>query len=333
MPFTDLYGQEGVKKSLQQSLRWKKLPPSLLFFGTDGEGMRRAAVILAQALNCLEARDDACGHCSSCQAIAKGNFPDVIEVGGESKKNKKSIGVEETRELRQLAMMRPMVGRCRVFLINEAETMTVEAANSLLKTLEEPPVFSYFILITRNLDLILPTIQSRCRLFYFPPLSPQEIEKALLANGMVPEKARLTALLAGGSLERALSLDWEKISDERRRAWDFFRQLNFERSTGFAEMMGSVRTERQKRDLEAILRLFLTFYRDLLLLKQGGEESLLLNVDLTPELKELSSRISTELCLAGVELTEETLNGIQRNLNPRLLAVYFSARLRRSGRG
>lgn len=333
MPFADLYGQDAVKKSLQQSLRLKKLPPSLLFSGSDGEGMRQAALILAQALNCFEAQDDACGRCSACQAIAKGNFPDVIEVGGEKKKNKKSIGVEETRELRQLAMMRPMVGRCRVFLINEAEMMTMEAANSLLKILEEPPGFSYFILITTNLDLILPTIQSRCRLFYFSPLSPQEIEKALLANGVAPERAKLTALLAEGSIERAFSLDWDKIMEQRRRAWEFFCQLNFERATGFTEMMGSLRTERQKKELEATLRLFLTFYRDLLLLKQKGEESLLLNVDLTADLKELSSRISPAFCLKGVELTEETLTGLQRNLNPRLLAVYFSAQLRRFGRG
>lgn len=333
MPFADLYGQDAVKKSLQQSLRFKKLPPSLLFSGSDGEGMRQAALILAQALNCFEAKDDACGRCSACQAIAKGNFPDVVEVGGEKKKNKKSVGVEETRELRQLAMMRPMVGRCRIFLINEAETMTMEAANSLLKILEEPPGFSYFILITTNLDLILPTIQSRCRLFYFSPLSPQEIEKALLANGVAPERAKLTALLAEGSIERAFSLDWDKIMEQRRRAWDFFRQLNFERATGFTETMGSLRTERQKKELEATLRLFLTFFRDLLLLKQKGEESLLLNVDLTADLKELSSRISTAFCLKGVELTEETLTGLQRNLNPRLLAVYFSAQLRRFGRG
>lgn len=333
MPFADLYIQNSVKQSLQQSLRVKKLPPSLLFFGSDALGMRRAAVVLAQALNCLQAIDDACGNCFACQAIARGNFPDVIAVGGESKKNKKSIGVEETRELRQLALMRPMVGRSRVFLINDADLMTVEAANSLLKILEEPPGFSYFILITTNLDLILPTIQSRCRLVFFPPLSPEQIEKALLSSGISAERAKITALLAEGSLERALSLDWEKIMAQRRTAWELFRQLNFESSTGFAEVMGLARTDRQKREMEATLRLFLTFYRDLLLLQQGGEQGLLLNADLAGELKALAPKISADFCLRGIDFTQETLLGLQRNLNPRLLAIYLSAQIRRFGRG
>jgi len=336
MPWADFYGQETVKKTLQQGLRSGTLPNSLLFVGPDEIGMEKMARLLAQALNCLGSSDDPCGRCSPCQALAKGNFPDVLEIGLDKEAGKKSAGIDEIREIRELALLRPMTGRHRVFIIENAERISLEAANALLKILEEPPAHAYFILITKNPELLPATIQSRCRLISFKPLNPEEIERALLSSGMPAERARLAAILAEGSLDRALSLDWEQVMAERQLAWHYFSQLvTAAEASGFFKILSSSRQEIIRRDLASLFRFFLTFWRDLLLLQEKGDEDRLLNPDLKEDLKKLSVELTSEACLQGIDLAEEVLSGLERNLNPKLLTAYFYAQVRRkeNGRG
>ncbi len=334
MPFADLYGQELVKKILRQSLREQSLPGALLFAGPDELAMKRMAVVLAQALNCLEKTDDACGVCASCQAIYQNRFPDVIEAGGEKNKKLKGLGIEEAREIRQLALMKPMIGRKRVFILEEAERMTPEAANALLKILEEPPAHVHFTLITRNPGLIIPTILSRCRLISFQPLSPEDEAKVLMAAGVPAQRAKLMVYLADGSLERGLSFDWEKVELKRKEAWDIFRRLiQGEEVLSFLQTYGSYRADRLREDFEVLMRLFLTFFRDLLLLAQGGEKRLLFNSDMADSMEELTSKVDTERCLYGVEITQEILAGLEKNLNLALLANYFYAQWRSETHG
>jgi DNA polymerase-3 subunit delta' len=330
MPLADVYAHEEVKKALLTCLASGRLPNSLLFYGQDEPGMKKTALVLAQALNCLRLKNDACGACASCRAISHGNFPDVITL---TLKEGSVLKVGSLDDLRPLAIRKPMMGRNRVFIIEEAEDMSLKAANSLLKTLEEPSPFSYFILISSQPDLIPATIRSRCRSFGFKPISREIIEDKLMALGYEPKQARLISILAEGSLERALTEDWEKIMSNRQQAWQYFYFLMTEGNSFLTRMLAASRNPDFKKDFEEIMRHFLTFFRDLLLLKEKGKEELLFNPDLADGMKTLSSAITSQLCLRGIELAEEVLSGLDRNLNARLLVLYFYTQLRREQNG
>jgi DNA polymerase III delta' subunit len=142
-------------------------------------GKRDTALVLAKALNCQKKKDDACEACASCKAVNAGNFPDVMEIQPEGN----VLKIEQMRLLRDIVHLKPMTGKRRVFIVAEAEKMTEEAANSLLKILEEPPLFSYIILMTDNPFLLLPTIKSRCQILNFLPISREDIEKILVHKG------------------------------------------------------------------------------------------------------------------------------------------------------
>lgn len=330
MPLAEIYVHEEVKKALLASLATGKLSNSLLFCGQDELGMKKTALVLAQALNCVRMKDDACGECSACRAIIKSNFPDVIILALKEVDNRKTLGIDFIREIRPLALMRPMVGRNRVFIIEEADRMSIEAANALLKILEEPPFYTYFILITTNADLVPTTIRSRCRSFIFKFINPEIIEERLVSLGYEPRLARLVAALAQGSLEKALTMDWEKLISTRQKAWQYFYSLITEGNEFLTKILASFRSPDFKRDLESMMRHFLTFFRDLLLLEEKGDEGLLLNPDLADKMKILRSQMTEEFCLKGIELSQEILSGLERNLNAKLLGLYFYVQMRRT---
>jgi DNA polymerase-3 subunit delta' len=165
MPFREITGHERQTSLLARSVSRNTLPPSLIFAGPAGTGKRTTAVALSQALNCVEPRIpapgtlDACGHCSPCRRIARGFHPDVLSVEpGDTL----SIKIEQVREVIDRSAYRPFEGRVRVVIIDEADAMVPAAQNALLKTLEEPPSASIFVLVTARPDLLLPTVQSRC---------------------------------------------------------------------------------------------------------------------------------------------------------------------------
>jgi len=139
MGFEDIIGHERVKKILKKSLQKKKIPNSMLFCGPEGVGKRGMAFALAKAINCEQKKDDACETCSLCKAIDAGNHPDVMEIQPDGE----VIKIEQMRTLRQIAYLKPMVGKKRIFIVDEAEKMTEEAANSLLTA-------SFFLYHTRD---------------------------------------------------------------------------------------------------------------------------------------------------------------------------------------
>ena len=157
MSFSDIVGNGRIKRILGKALERGRLPNSLLFAGPQGVGKIDTALVAAKALNCLTLTADACEACEACTAITKGNHPDVMRIEPE----KEILKIEQMRILKEAAYLRPMVGRKRVFIVEREESMNSEAANSLLKVLEEPPAFSHIFLITSNPFIILPTIRSR----------------------------------------------------------------------------------------------------------------------------------------------------------------------------
>ncbi|HXK58626.1 MAG TPA: DNA polymerase III subunit delta' [Acidobacteriota bacterium] len=192
-------------------LRRNPLPPAAIFAGPEGVGKRSAALGLAALANCRQpVSNDLCGSCVSCIKAEAGTHPDIVLYVPDNN----HIKIEAMRELSHEAHYRPFEGQSRVFVIDQAEKMTEEAANSLLKTLEEPPPTSHLLLITAFPQRLLPTIRSRCQSFRFRSLSRKEINDYLQSTGGMAD-SELRAAFARGSIGRALSLDIEDLVKSR----------------------------------------------------------------------------------------------------------------------
>ncbi|MGE5508878.1 MAG: DNA polymerase III subunit delta' [Chitinophagales bacterium] len=223
MRFGDLLGQEKNIRLLREAVRRDRAAHAYLFAGPPGSGKRSLALAFAAALDC-EARGTAgwdgepCGECRSCRKMASGNHPDlqVIEPDGARLK------IEQMREVRRENARRPYEARHKVFLIAGAETLTDEAANSLLKALEEPPGPAVFLLLTTHVARLLPTIVSRCCVVKLTPLPEATIAQALAGEGVEPGVAAAAAALSGGALGRAREVaeSWDEWRDEARRFYD-----------------------------------------------------------------------------------------------------------------
>ncbi len=320
MAFNDILGNSRVKKILRIALEKNRIPNSLLFCGPEGVGKKKIALVLAKALNCQQKRADACEVCPTCLAINNRNLPDVIEISPEGS----VIKIDQMRFLKQMAYLKPMTQDKRVFIVDEIEKLTEEASNSLLKILEEPPLFSHIILITSNPYLVLPTIKSRCQILQFSPISKAEIERILIEKGFPEERARITALLVRGNLEQALTLEWEEIEMKRKDAWDFFLSfLRKEESSFFLRNYAFSKRNIAREDLEQTLEILSSFSRDFVLLKERGDSRLLLNPDYEREIQEAKKLTSLERTLECLEQIDEALSGLTKNLNMSLLVSSF----------
>ncbi len=174
-----------------------------LFCGPEGTGKRSLAAIAARALNCQgQAAQKPCDTCPSCARYLSGNHPDHIVVRSE-----KAIGVDDVRGLVERVSIKPYEGGRHTVAIEDADAMTVQAQNALLKTLEEPPGDAVFFLLAKSASPLLSTVRSRVRLVRFPPLGDEAVRKALEKLGMAPLRANALAQLSEGSVGRALTLD------------------------------------------------------------------------------------------------------------------------------
>jgi len=326
MAFKDITGNNRVKSILSKALARERLPNSLLFIGPDGVGKNETALVVARALNCLNKKEDACEICSACTSInedvEKGSFPDVIKLGPKND----VLTIDQMRFLKNTCYLKPMVGKKRVFIVNEAEKMTEKAANSLLKILEEPPLFSHIILISNNPFLLLPTIKSRCQILNFSPVSREDIEIYLTERGYKPEKARILSLMAGGNLKMAMEMEWDEVKEIKARAWELYMSLFYKENAASTLKEYHVLQKLQAaEDLKRILGIMLSFCRDIILIKQKGDIHLLLNPDFLSEMKKTADKLSLQRFLECLKEINRTLYMMNKkvNLNLNLNAAYL----------
>ncbi len=178
MSFNDIVGQERAIKILTKSLKENKISSSYIFVGSEGTGKKLAAIEFTKAVNCLNLSEDseACEDCQSCSEISKQRSPDLKII----EPIKSSIKIEQIREMRKEIGLKPFKNRKKIYIIDKAEKMTIEASNCLLKTIEEPPCYAIIILICSKIDPILPTIVSRCQIINFGLISSYKIKEFLL---------------------------------------------------------------------------------------------------------------------------------------------------------
>ena len=319
MAFKDVVGNERIKRILKLALERNRVPNSLLFCGPEGVGKKAMALTLAKTLNCLNLTTDSCDECPSCEAIDRGVHPDVMVIAAE----RQEIKIDQTRFLKQMAYLRPMTGKKRVFIVVDASEMSDPAANSLLKVLEEPPPYSHLILVTASPFLLFPTILSRCQTLAFSAIGREEIEKILLERNFGTEQARILALLVDGNLDWALDLEWEEVQSLKEESWALFEALaSSDRSALFLERFGTLAKAVQE-EFGRTLEIFSSFVRDILLLRLGGDPQFLLNPDFEPRLREAVAAWTVGRVLGVLEELDFVLAELPKNLNKGLLATTF----------
>lgn len=312
---------------LRRAVTEERIGQSLLMAGPRGVGKHAFAIALAQALNCERVNlGEPCGQCVPCRKIARGEHADVRTILRESqdpsvKKEPRSqfIRIEQTRALAEQAQFRPYEGRRRVFIIDDAEWMRHEAANSLLKTLEEPPDTSLLILITSKPFSLLDTIRSRCLSLSFAPLSAAEIEEHLRMIEPSSDEARLRARLSGGSIGRAIALNLAEYHDMRNVLLDTVETLAFSRDS--IRLMSAAEYLGRKLDKDAFenhLDALLVLLGDLLRLKLSVDRDSLINVDMVERLERVAEALAVEQITTWSDKIEEVYEGLTRNVNRQL---------------
>jgi DNA polymerase-3 subunit delta' len=307
MGWSNLIGQEQVVKQLSKAVAGEAVTHAYLFTGPPGVGKKTAACILAQALNCLvPAADGPCGRCRDCQQIEQGYHPDVIMVLPQGA----TVKIQQVRELQQQVFRKHYTGRFKLVVVAEADKMTLEAANALLRLLEEPPERTVFILIAQRRDRLLPTIVSRCQEIRFRKIPHEILAETLVAQGKKPEHAAVLAHLANGSLDGVPALAEGAALAVRDKALACLTRVLQGDPWNIWQLAAELE---QEQDQELLLDLMLLWYRDLLIWRETGQQHLLVNQDL---LSELAGRVLPlpALC-ASLEALHQARKYKEQNVN------------------
>jgi len=320
-------GQNRVVTLLQRSLEEESLAHAYLLVGPPHVGKMTLALNLAQAVNC-EADESPCGECASCQKIVLAKHADVQIIGlvsnGDSAeaKPRAEIGIDQIREMQHSASLPPFEGKHKVFIIDGAELLSTEAANCLLKTLEEPVGKVIFILLTTNDRLLPATVVSRCQRVELPPVTTHEVETALDTGwGVEQQKAKLLARLSHGCLGWAISAAADDSSLQQRaerleRLGDII-QAGYEERFAYAAQLAT-QFSQNRRLVQEILDLWLQFWRDLMLVKIGCGD-IITNVDLEAVLVAMARGYSLAQIKAVINSIQAAGGQLRQNANPRLV--------------
>jgi len=317
--FKNIIGQEKAVDILLKSLKENKIFPSYIFMGADGVGKKSTAVEFAKAINCLNLSNDfeVCEKCSSCNKINKLCSPDLKII----EPIKGLIRIEQIRELRREINLKPFENRKKIYIIDHAEAMTLEASNCLLKTIEEPPDYAIIILICINLDSILPTIVSRCQLIKFRLISYLKIMETVLSNkvNIEKDKVKLISKLAQGSIGKALKLISDKEYFNRRE-----KILNYLTLVLPGKYNGNLFTNMEKiltemNKTEETLDIILFWYHDILLVKELRIQEYIINIDKLKIIKEKSKVYSREMLIDILDYIEQIQEFMKKNINKHLI--------------
>jgi DNA polymerase-3 subunit delta' len=319
-------GQDKILSLLDYGLKTNAIAHAYLLVGPRHVGKGTLAVNLAQALNC-DGPEVPCGECRSCQRISEGKHADVTPIGLDSRTE---ISIDDIRGLQHLANLPPYEGKCKVFIIDEAEYLSTEAANSLLKILEEPPPRVVWLLLAAEEERLLPTIISRCQRLELKPVPSERVQEVLVNSyNLDADKAQLLTRLCHGRLGWAVSvLANDDILQQRSQKIDRLVSLltaGLEQRFAYAQDLAIQFSQNRKAGAETI-EVWLDWWRDLMLTK-GGCQDAIINVDYRTVLEEQASGLSlSEIkeSLTNLGLLQEA---ISKNVNPRLALEWLMLNL------
>jgi len=309
--FSRVFGQDQAIRQLKQGLLKKRISHAYLFAGPEGVGKETTAIALAAALNCIRPNEgEACGLCRNCIRLGTGNYPDFFFLQPKGT----ALRIEQIRGIQAKLSLASFEGYYRVILFGDAEKMTEEAANSLLKLLEEPPQSTVFILLTTLPAAILPTILSRCVEVRFLSLLPAVIKRLLLERGFAEDIAERLANTSGGSISQAMRKGANPEADANRlKAVKIIRSL---KNAGMLDLISLAGEMEQEENLEEVLDWMVWLYRDLLVSRQGGPDRLVLNKDQLAEMDKMPPLVDVVEMIAEIVAIRRML---KNNINKRLV--------------
>lgn len=295
----DIIGHHNIVSQLQNAVKTERIAGAYLFSGINGVGKETVALYFARLILCEneDKRSIPCGTCRGCRKIENGNHPDLRIIRPDGSQ----IKIGQIRELQQEIHYHPIDAERKVYIFVNTERMNKEAANSLLKTLEEPPSVSTIVLLTENIESILPTIRSRCQVLTFYPLTEEELSGSLMDRFEIDKQtASSIAILSGGVVGNAISLIEQDSTGE-----ESVPEILFETDTLAAFRLA----EQFEGNLESLDKL-ISWYRDLLFVQQEAPIELLTHTTAIEQLRILVpkySRVRIQQSIKTVFKTKEIL--------------------------
>ena len=314
----DLTGHEWAVDMLKKHIVHGTTRHAYLFSGPPGLGRRTLALRFAQALNCPTPLEEGipCGTCRDCKQIEAMRHADLTIVQSDSEGS--ILKVDQIREARKTLILKPYMSKYRVALFLRFHEANDNAANALLKTLEEAPSYAVLILTADNPEQLLPTILSRCEVLRLRPLRVDDVQRELETRGLETGRARLLAHVSGGRMGYAIRL----IEDDSLLEWreerldDLLKLLPASRVEKFAY---ADKLARDKDSMRQTITFWLSYWRDVML-RTAQVETPLVNVDRNVEIEDLAGRMDLSSARNVVGGLENALEKLERNVNPRLLA-------------
>jgi DNA polymerase-3 subunit delta' len=330
MSFKDILGHKRPIAILQRAIQGGRVPSAYLFEGPNGVGKRLIALNIAKALNCEgKIGPDCCDSCIPCRKIDKGVHPDVsiLEPQATSPKVEPSLKIEQARDAQRDLSLKPYEGRKKVYIFDQAEKMTEQCENALLKTLEEPTGEALFVLITSSPYSLLPTVLSRAQRIRFDPLPQGEVASFLRrTQSWEEEKSNFIASLAGGSLGQALRMDAEDLLSARDEA---LADLTSVLKGGTCRTLDLAEAwAKEKERLSERLQYLLIWVRDLRIYQSTQEDHLLVNRDRADRIREEAKLFPQEVLTRFFDIVQEAIRATSRYANARLSLECMFFRMR-----
>lgn len=315
--FQEVLGHEEIIKHLQSAIAMNKVSHSYIFGGEDGSGKKLLANLFAMTLQCESKGIEPCLKCSSCKKALSKNHPDIISVTHE-KPN--SIGIEDIRD--QVigdVSIRPYYGPYKVYIVNEAQKMTVQAQNALLKTIEEPPVYAIILLLTNNVSALLPTILSRCVTLSLRTVEDSLIKTYLMERLHIPDyQADISVSFGQGNVGKAKQIaaseEFEEVTENALQI------LKYSGDMELHELIDAVKSMTQdKSNVNEYLDMFLLWFRDVLIFKATREVDGLIYRKEINHIKERARKSSYEGLELIIEAIEKAKVRLKANVNLELV--------------
>ncbi len=306
--FTDIVGQEQLKEHLQNAIAMNKVSHAYIINGERNAGKEFIAKVFAMALQCEQKEAEPCGECHSCKQALSNNQPDIIYISHE-KPN--TIGVEDIRaQINNDIVIKPYSSPRKIYIVNEGEKMTPQAQNALLKTLEEPPEYAVIVILTTNVEALLPTVLSRCVVLNMKPVSDALVKKYLMEQLGVPDyKANICVAFARGNIGKAKLLasseEFEKVKDE---AISLVKNIN---DMEIHEIVKAIKKiSEYKFDVNDYLDILMAWYRDVLFFKATKDVNSLVFKEEIQQIMRVSDRSTYE----GIETIVNALQSAKKRL-------------------
>ncbi len=315
--FKDVVGHRDIIQYIQEAVQQNKVSHAYILNGQRGSGKKMLAKLFAMTLQCESNKSDPCGECRSCIQANNGNQPDIITVKHEKPA---SISVDDIRtQVNGDIMIKPYSSPYKVYIIPEADLLTVQAQNALLKTIEEPPEYAVILLLTENADSLLPTICSRCVMLKLRNIKDKLVKKYLMEQLQVPDyQADLCAAFAQGNIGRAMLLaKSEHFNEIKEEAIQLLKNIN---EMELHEIVGAIKEiNKYKLEVADYLDIITIWYRDVLLYKATAEVDGLVFSDQLKYIKERAAKSSYEGIENILDAIEKAKSRIKANVNFDLL--------------